>query len=98
MGCVSELLALPGQFTGLFIERDDSASGTAGCYHHAAGIHEWRFAPSPLGPFAAKIGGEILAPFFDSSLCIETDQLAELANGENQAAIQSGCAAWSFET
>src|ERR1035441_5010521 len=94
---IGELLAAPDQRAGLLVERDDGPFGPAGSDYHLVAVDQGRFSKAPLGTPASEVFLVVLAPEFLAGGCFKANQLAPLADGDQQAALDGRRGAGSIK-
>src|ERR1035441_9384238 len=94
---VSELPAAPNYGASLLVERDNRPIGPAGSDYHLVTVDQGRFSKTPVRKLAAEVFDIVLAPEFLAPSRIEANQLAPLADRDQQAALHRRRAAGSFE-
>src|ERR1017187_1419327 len=94
---IGERLAAPDHGAGLLVERDDGPIGPAGRDHHFVTVNQGGFGIAPVGTLAAEVFVVILAPEFLAGGRFEANQLAPLADGDQQATLDGRRRARSFK-
>ena len=97
MDAVGEVLALPEEFPGLFVQGNQIAAFSAGGENHLLAIDQRHAAVAPFGQFAAKIVNIVFPPDFLARGRFQTNYFAILADGVEQITIDGGRAARPLE-
>ena len=86
MGCIREACAAPEQGAGLLVQRHDRPFGTAGSDDHLLAVNDGRFGIAPAWALAAEVLIIMLAPKLLARVRFEANQVAPLADCDQQVA------------